>query len=79
MTHEQLIAAAREHAKDFSDPGEFPVRLDTLPKVTVIDAVVVFFESDQHDGRIEVFLERESGKFLTAILSPHKPKPSTEI
>ena len=76
MTRDKLIAIAREQAKGFADVNEFPVTLDMLPKVRVLDATVVYFESDQHDGKIEVFLERESGKFITATLIPSKAKPS---
>ena len=77
MTRDELIAIARKHAKGFSDVNEFPVTLDMLPKVRVVDAVVVYFEGDQHGGKIEVFLERESGDFITATLIPTKPKPSS--
>ena len=77
MTHEELIAIAREQAKGFSGVNEFPVTLDMLPKVRVLDAVAVYFESDQHNGQIEVFLEKESGKCIGATLIPSKPKPNT--
>jgi hypothetical protein len=77
MTHEQLVAIAREEVKDFRDPEGRCRGLEELPKVTVLDAVVVWFESDQHDGKIEVFLERDSGKFITATLIPHKLKPAS--
>jgi hypothetical protein len=78
MTHEQLIATAREHARDFSDPSAFPITLDALPKVRVLDAAVVYFESPDHDGKIEVFLEKETGRFITATLIPQKAKPSQQ-
>ena len=76
MTHDELIAEARKQAEDFRDTGEPPISLDRLPNVRALDAVVVYFESDEHDGKIEVFLERETGKFLAATLIPAKPKKS---
>jgi len=70
MTHTELIARAREEAKDFRDPEGRCPGIDELPKARVVEAAVVYFESDAHDGRIEVFLERESGKIITATLIP---------
>jgi hypothetical protein len=74
MTNEELIAIAREQAKGFRDPEGACPTIERLPKARVLDAVVVYFESDDHNGRIEVFLERGSGEFITATLVPHKPK-----
>ncbi len=70
MTQEELVAIARQQVKDFRDPEARNCVLEQLPKVTVRDAVVVYFESDAHEGKIEVFLERDSGKFLGATLIP---------
>src|ERR1700676_4839881 len=54
MTHEQLIALARKRAEDFNGVNEENVvTLKMLPKVRVREAVVVYFEGDEHDGRIE--------------------------
>ena len=74
MTHDELVAKAREHAKDFSETGDARVSLDTLPKVSLLEAAVVYFESDAHTGKIEVFLEKQSGKLLSATLIPAKEK-----
>ena len=76
MTNEALIAEATKLAKTFW-AGTAGFTLEMLPKVRALDAVVVFFESDEHDGKIEVFLERESGKFITATLVPRDRKKST--
>jgi len=70
MSDEEIIAAAREYAKDFSQAGEQSLPIETLPLTRVVDAAVVYFESPHHDGRIEVFLDRKSGECLTAIMSP---------
>ena len=77
MTDEALIAEAMKLAKSFGADATAGVSLEMLPKVRAVDAVVVYFESDEHDGKIEVFLEKESGKFITATLVPRKPKKST--
>ncbi len=77
MTHEELIAIAREQAKGFDDPEGCCPQIGDLPKSRAVDAVVVYFESDEHNGMIEVILQRDSGKLLGATLSPHKPKAAT--
>ena len=73
MTQEKLIAKAREYVKGFEKSSkEHGVSLETLPKVRLQDAAVVHFESDKHDGKIEVYLDRESGNFITATFVPIK-------
>ena len=74
MTTDKLIAEARKHAKSFGDRGRAGVTLEMVPKVRVLDAVVVHFESDEHEGKIEIFLERETGKFISATLVPKERK-----
>jgi hypothetical protein len=34
----------------------------------------VYFESSEHDGKIEVYLDKESGEFITATFVPVKGK-----
>ena len=71
---EELIAVAKSHAADMPRlSGEPWASLENLTQVTVVDAVVVSFESDQHPKKIEVTLERDSGKFLWSSLRPRKP------
>ena len=77
MTHEALITEARKLVKSFVADPKAGVTLEMLPKVRALDAVVIYFESDEHDGKIEVFLEKESGKFITAGLMAPKEKKST--
>lgn len=76
MSDEELIAAAREYAKDFSQ-AEQPLPLEALPLTRVVEAAVVYFESPDHDGRIEVYLGRKTGECLTAIMSPRKGSPKS--
>ena len=74
MTHEELVAIAREQVRDFKDPEGHCPSLQDVPKSRVVEAVVVYFESDEHDGTIEVVLQRDSGKLLGATLTPRKLK-----
>jgi hypothetical protein len=76
MTDEELIIIARGQAEGFRQMDGCCPRLGELPRVRLLEAVVVYFESDEHDGSIEVFLERVSGKVVSATLIPHKPKTS---
>ena len=77
MTHEQLIALARDRAKDFSGLSEADVTLEILPKVRVREAVVVCFESDEHEGRIEVYMDKDTGEFISGTMIPRNTKEST--
>ena len=75
MTNTELITVARTHTVDFPKlSGELWANQETLTKVTVLDAVAVSFESDQHPKKIMILLERESGKFIASWLAPQNPK-----
>jgi hypothetical protein len=41
--------------------------------VRVVEAAVVESESDEHGGRIEVYLEPDSERFIAATMTPRKP------
>jgi hypothetical protein len=75
MTNDELITVARTHTVDFPKlSGEPWANQETLTKVTVLDTVVVSFESDQHPKKIMILLERESGKFISSWLMPGSSK-----
>jgi hypothetical protein len=75
MTNDELITVARTHTVDFPKlSGEPWANQETLAKVTVLDAVAVSFEGDQHPKKIMILLERESGKFIASWLAPRNPK-----
>jgi hypothetical protein len=75
MTNDELIAEARIHTKDIPRlSGEPWATLEMLPKVRVVDAAAVYFESDQRPGKILVVLERETGKCILSALIPPRPK-----
>lgn len=70
MTHDELITEARIHTKDIPRlSGEPWATMEMLPNVTTVDAVAVYFESDQRPGKIIVVLEQESGKFILSCLN----------
>ena len=72
-TNEQLIEIARAHTKGLPKLSGQPWATDeALNKVAVQDAVIVRFESDQHDKKVVILLERDSGKFFASWLMPQK-------
>jgi hypothetical protein len=75
MTNEELITVARSHITDMPElTGNIWATSEILPKVSVMDAVIVTFESDQRPGQMFVVLERQTGRF---ILSGGHPQQKT--
>jgi catechol 2,3-dioxygenase-like lactoylglutathione lyase family enzyme len=71
MTHDELIEFAKAQAKHFEVPIEgIQITVDMFPKIRVVETVVVYFESDEHDGKIEVCLSRETGNFISSTMTP---------
>lgn len=66
MEHDELIEVARRYARRVAGNPKVDITMEILPKVRVVEALIVNFESDEHDGRIEVTIDKESGKFLGA-------------
>jgi len=65
MTDEMFIARAREEAIRFGRLSRKGLDLSTFPKVRLRRAVVVYFESeDEEAGRVEVYLDGETGTFI---------------
>lgn len=79
MTNDELITVARSHTVDFPKlSGEPWANQETLTKVTVLETVIVSFESEQHPKKIMILLERESGKFIASWLTPPpRPQPGS--
>jgi hypothetical protein len=73
MTHEELIAKAREHAAVFEREAPF-VRVSDFSEARVREAAVITFRSDGRDDCIEVYLDRKTGDFITATYSPPGPR-----
>ncbi len=70
MSHDELIAKAREHAEVFESGGAFPVRVADLPRARVVEAALVYFGSNETDDVIQILLDSESGDFITASYTP---------
>jgi hypothetical protein len=70
MTHEELIAKAREHAAVFERGVPLDARVGDFERVTVREAVVIRFDSSPRDDHILISLDRASGDFIGAEYSP---------
>ncbi len=59
MTDDELVTVARTHTVDFPKlSGEPWANQERLNKVTVLETVIVSFESEQHPTKIVILLER---------------------
>ena len=77
MTNEELITVARTHTVDFPKlSGEPWANQETLSKVTLLETVIVSFESERYPRKIMILLEKESGKCIGSWLTP-PPKRQT--
>ena len=74
MTHEQLIAKAREHAAVFERGVPYAARVADFEQVTVQETVIVRFESRSHGDVIKIYLDKASGDFVSAEYVPPKDK-----
>ena len=78
MTDDELLAKAIEKLRALearcADAPETlgTVTVDQLPKRCIRDAVVIDFERDEKSGRIRTFMDRESGKMISAEYFPPK-------
>ena len=72
MTHDMLIAQAREEATRSGRLTRKGIDLAGFPKVRVRRAVIVYFESeDQQAGRVEVCLDEETGDLIRSGYRPN--------
>lgn len=78
MTDDDLLTKAIEKLRALEERGkDVPERLrtitvDQLPRRRIRDAVVIDFERDEGGGRIQVFMDRESGDMILASYNPPK-------
>ena len=70
MTHEELIAKARAHMKPFDRRKSFGATSDVFTEGRVVEAALVYLGSQNRDDYIEVYLNRETGEFITATYHP---------
>jgi len=59
--------------------GVCDVTVDRLPKRRVRDAVVIDFESDENVGRIQVTMERDTGKMIGSKYAPPKRESDDSV
>ena len=71
-----MIAKAREHAAVFERGVPFDARVGDFADVTVREAVIVHFHSDAREDHLKIYLDRDSGDFITAEYSPPPTKDS---
>jgi hypothetical protein len=70
MTHEELIEKARMHMKPFDRRKSFGASSDAFTQARVVETALVYLGSQQRDDYIEVYLNRETGEFITATYHP---------
>jgi hypothetical protein len=70
MTHEELIAKARTHLKPFDRRKSFPVSSDSFTEARVVETALVYLGNKINYDHIEVYLNRQSGEFMTASYHP---------
>ena len=70
MTHEQLIAKARQHAAVFERGMPYSARISDFDRITVRETVIVRFDSNNRDDHIKIYLDRATGDFVTAEYVP---------
>jgi hypothetical protein len=66
MTHELLIAKARAQMEALDRTNSFGVSSDVFTEARVREAALVHLSSTQRHDYIEVYLDRETGDFITA-------------
>ena len=70
MTHDDLIAKARLHMKPFDRRNSFGVSSEVFTEARVREAALVVLGSHQRDDYIEVYVDRQTGDFITATYHP---------
>jgi hypothetical protein len=72
MTREQLSARAREELKHFESQA-VGIQAETFVEIKALDAVMFYFECQEHGDTVEVFLQKDSGEFMQLTHTPGKP------
>lgn len=70
MTHDELVAKARNHAEVFERGSPLPARVAEFARTRLRETVLITFGSDDRDDFIEMLLDRETGDIITASYSP---------
>ena len=72
MTQEALIAKARAHMKPFDRRNSFGVSSDAFTEARVRETALVTLGSRERADYIDVYVDRETGEFITATYVPRK-------
>ena len=72
MTHDELIAKAKEHAEAIERGGGFAATVSEFANASVRDAAIVYFRDSTREDHIEYYLDAATGDFITATYSPEK-------
>lgn len=63
--------------KPFDRRKSFGVTSDVFTEGRVVEAALVYLGSQKRDDYIEVYVNRETGEFITATYHPGSPQPGT--
>ena len=72
MENQQLIAKARSHVGTITPRDASPLSPDDFPRVRVRETAMVYFESDERRDQVFVFLDRNTGEFVTIMYEQRK-------
>jgi len=75
MTHEELIAKARDHIKPFDQHNSYGVSLQDFTDARVAEIARIFLRRPQREDFLEVEVDRETGEFIWAIYHPGGSEP----
>ena len=76
MNADELIAKAKSHVSKITPTGGVRLSATDFPRARVQETAMICFESDVRDDRIYVFLDRESGDFVTIMYTQGTKRPS---
>jgi hypothetical protein len=65
MNADELIAKAKAHVAKITPTGGDRLSAADFPKAQMRETAMICFESDARDDRVYVFLDRQSGDFVT--------------
>jgi hypothetical protein len=76
MNADELIAEAKKHLSSIRPIGGDELSPANFPKAKVRETAMVCFESDVRTDRVHVFLDRESGEYITMMYTHRIGRPS---
>jgi hypothetical protein len=75
MTHQELVAKAREHMKPFDRQNSYGVSLQDFTDARVAETARIFLRAPEREDFLEVVVDRDSGEFIWAIYHPGGSEP----